>query len=101
MLTAERLRELLDYDPLTGEFRWRAATNRHICIGAVAGRVEKIGYRRIGIDGAIYAAHRLAFLYITGEMPKQVDHINGIGMDNRWSNLRQASQIASNNMFKR
>jgi len=45
------------------------------------------------IDGKIYLAHRLAWLYVHGVMPKKnIDHINGVKTDNRIENLRDVAQ---------
>ena len=53
---------------------------------------NKLGYILISVDGRQYQAHRLAFLWMTGRLPSQmIDHINGDGKDNRWTNLREAS----------
>ena len=41
----------------------------------------------------MYFTHRLAFLYMTGSIPKEVDHINHVKPDNRWKNLRAANRI--------
>ena len=90
-LTAERLREVLHYDPETGVFTWRVRAG-HAKIGDVAGGYDGRGYRVIGVDGALYRAHRLAWLYTTGAWPAdQIDHINGARDDNRFANLREAT----------
>lgn len=90
-LTAERLRELLHYDPLTGLFI-RIVRRGKEKIGSTAGRIDSFGHRQIGIDGRRYLAHRLAWLYMTGVWPiDQIDHINGVPDGNQWSNLRQAT----------
>lgn len=92
MLTATRLREVLEYCPNTGVFRWRVA-RKHCAVGAVAGRIDVHGYMRIGIDGQRYRAARLAWLYMTGEWPAaDIDHVNCAKADDRWANLRAATR---------
>jgi hypothetical protein len=95
MLTQERLKELLHYDPETGVFTW-LKLNPHatkIKAGDIAGCIDKTkGYVRIKVDGGRYTAHRLAFLYMTGSWPAdQVDHIDHIRSNNAWCNLREAN----------
>lgn len=93
MMTAEYLRTLLAYDPDTGEFTWRVNhSNGDKRIGTVAGYRLSQGHWRIKIARVAYMAHRLAWLYMTGEWPRaQIDHINLVRDDNRWHNLRQAT----------
>ena len=91
MLTQERLKELLSYDPMTGDFTRIKGIQGGRC-GVVAGTIHPAGYNQISIDSKTCRAHRIAFLYMTGSMPKNhVDHINGARHDNRWANLREAS----------
>lgn len=94
-LTAETLRELLSYDPITGEFRWRVTKSAQAKIGTIAG-CESHGYRQIGIFRKPYKSARLAWLYVYGEWPKHdIDHINGIRDDNRISNLRDVTRLVN------
>jgi hypothetical protein len=82
MLTQQRLKELLHYDPVTG------VITRN---GKSAGFRNDRGYIIIKVDGYSYKAHRLAWLYMTGGLTaKEIDHINGVTDDNRWNNLRDA-----------
>ena len=86
-LTAQRLRELLDYNPETGVFTRLAPTKR------VVGSTSKIGYVELWLLGSKVRAHRLAFFYMTGDWPRhEVDHINGEKGDNRWVNLRDVTR---------
>ena len=99
-LTAERLRDALDYNPETGEFRWKSPRKK-VVVGSIAGCVSSDGYRRIRIDGDRYRAHRLAWLYVNGRWPAfDIDHINGLRADNRIENLREARR-GENNQNKR
>ena len=92
-LTAETLRGLLDYDPETGEFRWRVSRGNRIKVGAAAGTVSSNGYVVIRINGMLFKAHRLAWLYTHGMWPDhQIDHINSDKRDNRIKNLRDVSR---------
>jgi hypothetical protein len=93
MLTAERLRELLHYDPDTGVFTWLRVKGRRVRVGALSGKANGGGYFQIGVDGRIYYAHRLAWLYVHGEWPvASIDHVNCDRCDNRLANLRPATK---------
>lgn len=90
MITQERLKELLDYNPDTGEFVSKVPRGRSRK-GCVVGCPDVNGYTRISIDRMKYKAHRLAFLYMKGTFPRkglEIDHINRVRNDNRWNNLR-------------
>jgi hypothetical protein len=91
MITAERLHELSHYDPDTGNFTWLVRTARNVHVGDIAGWLNGGGYRQIQIDGRVYPAHCLAWLYQTNEWPAEIDHINGDRADNRWCNFRLAT----------
>lgn len=92
-LTAERLRELLDYDPATGVFTWRKNLCNSVGAGDLAGTTHRTGYRVIQVAKRLYLAHRLAWLYMHGHWPKSLlDHINRVKTDNRIVNLREVSQ---------
>jgi hypothetical protein len=91
MITQEYLKSILHYDPETGIWTWIAPRPR-IRVGQQAGKQNGKGYIEIKIDGRMYAAHRLAWFYMTGELPSFLDHINASKQDNRWSNLRKATK---------
>lgn len=96
MLTQAILKENLHYNPETGVFTW-AKSKTKVQKGNIAGYTDCKGYIAIGIDRKLYRAHRLAWLYMTGELPTEmIDHINCIKDDNRFVNLRQATASQNN-----
>lgn len=90
-ITQELLRELFTYDPATGVFNWRAARGNKAA-GDIAGTPTHLGYIAISVERRRLYAHRMAWLFVTGEWPEhQLDHINGYRADNAWTNLRPAT----------
>lgn len=100
-LTRSIVRELIDYDQLSGvltwkrrarrwhksERDWKRWNNRHAGQAAFTGSDN-----RASLSGSI-------FFWMVGRWPNpQVDHENGNPSDNRWRNLREAtSQINARN----
>lgn len=92
MISQERLKKVIHYDPVTGIFTWRVSLSNRAPAGSVCLPVGR-GRCKIGIDGAKYESNRLAVLYMTGTMPSGVvDHRNGNGADDSWDNLRDVTQ---------
>ena len=93
-LNAEYIRSRFDYDPESGLLCWKKANKRwkkepagslHKCN---AGKV----YTRVTLDFTGVYAHRIIWIWMTGEQPDTIDHIDGDGLNNKWSNLRSVSQ---------
>jgi HNH endonuclease len=103
MLTHERLRELLHYNPKTGLFRRLKSCNYNNALKGVIAGLSKNGERvAIAIDGKHYRAHRLAWFYMTGKWPKGViDHRDGNQANNRFSNLRDVSRKLNQQNMRR
>lgn len=94
LFTLNYLRSILDYDPETGIFinRVRRGPAGHEP-GTEAGYLDKDGYLIIQIGGRKYRAHRLAYVWMTGEWPEdEIDHKDGLPANNAWRNLRDATR---------
>ena len=91
-LTAEYLRSVLHYDPVSGIFTWKISNSNRVKVGDVAGSLDGGGYLRIRVCSRLYQAHRLAWLHTCGNWPEdQIDHTNRIRTDNRIDNLREVT----------
>ena len=99
-LTQEELREIFNYDPLTGVFNWKIKPSDHIGIAAVAGTLNRsTGHFHITYKGRHYYTHRLAWIYVYGEIPegRLLDHKDTNGANNKIDNLRLSTK--SENMM--
>jgi hypothetical protein len=91
-LTYARLREVVHYDPLSGEFTWLVTMGSRAQKGQRAGCPGKGRHTPLMIDKVLYKAHRLAFFYMTERWPHELDHIDLDKGNNRWANLREATR---------
>lgn len=102
-LTQSYLMEIISYDKESGTFTWLERDeskfhDRRAFLtwnkkyqGRAAGSIDNRGYMRVTIDNKNHKLHRLAWLYVHGELPEVIDHINGVKTDNRINNLRSVS----------
>ena len=107
--SAEYIRQLLDYNPVTVELRWRVRPSAMFAegkngpetsakvwnsrwAGEPAGSITPLGYARLEIGKQGYMAHRIAWIHFYGAAPVgEIDHINGEKSDNRIANLRDVT----------
>ena len=106
MLTKENLKEFTLYDPETGSFTWiKIDTPNQTKVGHEIGSVKDthgLKYKQTSFNGSYFVIHRIIHLYMTGVWPeKQIDHIDGNGLNNIWSNLRLVDHKTSMRNKKR
>lgn len=100
-LTADAVRELLNYDPETGALTWRTSRRGDLIGKRAGGLGHSGGYRSLGIGRNKYLEHRIIYLHVTGVWPDVIDHINGDRLDNRWANLRNTTPMVNAQNIKR
>lgn len=95
-ITHDLIKHLFTYNPDTGELAWAVYRASNAKRGDVIKSTTKAGYICVSINDKTYLAHRIIWLWMTGEWPSSVDHINHNPADNRWENLREVAH--SDNM---
>lgn len=100
MIKQSRLKELLTYNQESGVFTWNRSVGK-ATKGCEAGYKSKAGYIQIGLDGDLYFAHRLVFVYLFGECGPSVDHIDGNPSNNKSCNLRLVDQQTNSKNSKK
>lgn len=111
MLTQTELKELIHYNPETGVFVWQPRARKWFESDRIwkawnTRRAFRIAgynalYQSIRINKKIYPAHRLAWLYVHGYLPEQVDHVKGETRDNRIVALEAADNASNHRNMKR
>lgn len=90
----ERLKELLHYNPITGAFTWNKPNKKSNKVqGEAAGGISSTGYYSITLDDRHYQGAKLAYMYMTGIMPKTVLTINRNKSDLRWDNITIPEEV--------
>jgi hypothetical protein len=101
-ITADELRTALAYDANLGTFTWIIRPSKAVKIGYIAGTLDDKGYVLIGVNKHVYKAHRLAWLYVTGEWPNGlIDHIDGNKSNNSFTNLRVVNESGNSQNVRR
>lgn len=94
--SADELRQLLNYNETTGRLFWRHRDGKPAFNARWAGNeaftTTERGYKQGRIFGELYYAHRIIWRMMQGEIPNDIDHINGVRSDNRWGNLREVTR---------
>lgn len=89
---AAHIQKVLRYCPTTGLLFWKAAAGRAKA-DAEAGNLTHHGYRRVGVLGRYFLAHRIAWLLCTGRWPVGLlDHRDQDKLNNRFENLREGDK---------
>jgi len=95
----EQLKKVLDYDRNSGDLRWKIYKSKRIA----GGHISVDGHKRVKVDGVLYLAHRLIWMYVYGKDPEDmtIDHRDGNGSNNKLSNLRLADLSTEQSQNKR
>ena len=93
MIDQETVRKLFHYDAESGMLLWRNGNGRNVKPWQQAKATNGQGYYTVKVNGTSYRVHRLIWLYVYGDFPKEdIDHKNRIRNDNRLCNLRAVSR---------
>lgn len=83
------MRDRFDYNPDTGELRWKQGVRA----GRIAGTIDhRYGFRIVNMDGHLVTASRIIWCWMTGEWLEATKHKNGVRDDNRFANLEKVER---------
>jgi len=108
----EQMREILSYDPASGELTWKFRSSEWFkdgfrtaqgeanswnakYAGKRAGYLAKVGYRYIALPTGRVPEHRVIWAMVHGEWPDVIDHIDGDKINNAIFNLRNVTQAVN------
>lgn len=101
MISVDRLKHLVFYCPDSGELRWKNPSSPKIKPGDLCKSIVH-GNIAVRLDGDLYLAQRIAWLYHYGYEPNVLRHANGIKTDNRIANLVETTKpVHGNRSFQR
>ena len=89
-LDQNNVRKFFLYDPISGKLTWRLPTFNNY-VGEEVTSISKQGYYVVNFNKIPRLVHRIIWLYQTGYLPEQVDHIDHDRTNNKWDNLREVS----------
>lgn len=89
-MSIQAMKQALSYNAKTGIFTWVVSQSNPVAPGTVAGSKKRNGYIEIQFHGRMHKAHRVAWMFVHGELPPnlEVDHIDGNRSNNCINNLR-------------
>ena len=94
-MTQSEIWESFDYNPLTGELRWKVnRPRRPPLIGKQAGCIASDGYRVVRYNNQTYKAHRIIYQFIHGKLPTHtIDHADRDRSNNAVNNLSDKTMV--------
>jgi hypothetical protein len=90
--TREYLGEMFEYDTRLGLLIRRKTTAPNAKANHAAATLDGKGYYHVSIGGKLLRAHRIIFFLVHGELPDEIDHIDGCKTNNFIENLRGATR---------
>lgn len=94
-ITVERLKECLEYDPLSGSLTWRKYVSCHQQKGQSALKnINKDGYSVITMSREAVLAQKAIFAIVNGKFPDGMIFFNDKNRQNlKWDNLKEAKKV--------